>query len=178
MYSLIFEQCTEFMQVKFQALNDYEEMMLTFDVIVLMKAINGLKYQFEGQIYHAQSLHQAKKRFYSLHQGTYITNAKFMGIFQTSVSVIEQYGVVGHGPGVIKAKLIGSGLTLETATSKQIADATKLGRDKYLVVVMLGASDKSIHGKLCEDLENDFTKGNNNFPVSVTYAYNLIVNYK
>jgi hypothetical protein len=29
-----------------------------------------------------------------------------------------------------------------------------------------------------EDLENDFTKGTNNYPVSVTSAYNFVVNYK
>jgi hypothetical protein len=29
-----------------------------------------------------------------------------------------------------------------------------------------------------EDLENDFTKGTNNYPVNATYAYNLVVNYK
>jgi hypothetical protein len=57
------------MQNKLEAINDYEEMMQTFYVISLMKAIKGLTYQVQGQIYHSQSLHQAKKRFYSLHQG-------------------------------------------------------------------------------------------------------------
>jgi hypothetical protein len=165
------------MRAKLEALREYAVMMQTFYFIALMKAIKGLPYQFEGQRYHAHSLHQTKKRFYSLHQGKDITNAKFLETFQSLVSVIEQcVGVVGYDPGVIMANIIGSGLTLETETQKKIAEATKLGCDKY--VAMLRASDTSRYGKLCEDLENDSTKGHNNFPVSVTEVYNLIVDHK
>jgi hypothetical protein len=64
LYSLVFGQCTKFMRAKLEALNDYEEMVHTFDVIALMKAINVLTYQFEGQRYHPKSLHQEKKGFY------------------------------------------------------------------------------------------------------------------
>jgi hypothetical protein len=92
---------------------------------------------------------------------------------------MEHYGGgVGHDPGAIKSELIRSGLALETATTKKIVDTTKLGRDKYLSVAIFGSWDKLRYGKLCEDLGNDFTKGNNNFPVLVTNAYNIIMNYK
>jgi hypothetical protein len=47
LYSLIFGQCIKSMREKLEALNEYEEMMQTFDVIALMKAIKGLTYQFE-----------------------------------------------------------------------------------------------------------------------------------
>jgi hypothetical protein len=65
---------------------------------------------------------------------------------------------------------------LETATTKQIVEAMNLGCYKYLAVEMLGSLDKLRYGKLCEDLENNFTKGSKNFPVSATNAYNLFTN--
>jgi hypothetical protein len=130
-----------------ETLKDYETTKQAFNIIVLIKAINGLTYQTcqpEGQTYHAQSLHRAKKRFYSLRQGKEMTNAKFMETFQTLASVIEYCGDgVGYDPGTIKAKLASSGLALESATTKQITTMTKSGKDKYLTVVMLGASGKS-----------------------------------
>jgi hypothetical protein len=33
------------------------------------------------------------------------------------------------------------------------------------------------YGKLVEDIDNDFTKGSKNYPLTVTSSYNLVVNY-
>jgi hypothetical protein len=64
------------------------------------------------------------------------------------------------------------------ATNKQVEDATGIVKERYLAVAFLRASDKVRFGKLLEDLENNYTKGGNNYPTTVTSAYNLVVNYK
>jgi hypothetical protein len=43
---------------------------------------------------------------------------------------------------------------------------------------MLSAADNSRYSKLNEDMENDYTKGINHYPKTITEAYNLIVNYR
>jgi hypothetical protein len=62
LYTLIYGQCTDFMLEKLESLNDYKTIKQGFDAIKLIKAIKSLTYQFEGQRYHSQVLHQAKKR--------------------------------------------------------------------------------------------------------------------
>jgi hypothetical protein len=43
---------------------------------------------------------------------------------------------------------------------------------------MLSACDASRCNKLSEEIRNDYTKGSNHYPKTVTEAYNLIVNYR
>jgi hypothetical protein len=37
---------------------------------------------------------------------------------------------------------------------------------------------RRVMGRMLEDLEDDFTKGANNYQVGITLAYNLVINYK
>jgi hypothetical protein len=69
-------------------------------------------------------------------------------------------------------------LDAATATTEQKIEASQIARDKHLAVAYIATSDKTRYGKLLEDLENDFSKGTNNYPVNVTSTYNLVVNYK
>jgi hypothetical protein len=107
-----------------------------------------------------------------------MSNAKYLETFQTLVSAIEQYGgAIRHDPGTIKTELSEMNLTPENATEEQIEITTKLVKDKYLAMTMITAAYKSRYTKVCEELENDVTKGTINWPVTVTEAYNLLVNY-
>jgi hypothetical protein len=105
LYSLILGQCTEHMVSKLESLNDFKEIERALDVIKLMKAIKGVSYQFEGQKYEDEALHQAMKRFYLFNQNREMMNAEFLEMFQTLVSVITECGgEIGHNPrGIIRA---------------------------------------------------------------------------
>jgi hypothetical protein len=43
---------------------------------------------------------------------------------------------------------------------------------------ILVRADRSRYGKLIEEIENDYLKGNNDYPETPTEAYNLLVNYR
>jgi hypothetical protein len=60
-----------------------------------MKAITSLSYQIEGQKYHHEDIHQAKKRFYLFNQNKEMTNANFLETLQTLVLVITVRNVGG-----------------------------------------------------------------------------------
>jgi hypothetical protein len=42
----------------------------------------------------------------------------------------------------------------------------------------MSAADKERCGRLIEDLENDYVKGNNNYPSMITDAYSISINYR
>jgi hypothetical protein len=52
----------DFMRAKLESLSDYKAIKQGVYVIKLIKAINSLMYQLEGQKYHNKVLHQDKKR--------------------------------------------------------------------------------------------------------------------
>jgi hypothetical protein len=66
----------------------------------------------------------------------------------------------------------------DTAIPTQKIDATKATKYKCLAVAFMSVADKKIYGKLLEELENDYTRGINNYPTTIPSAYNLLVNYK
>ena len=50
--------------------------------------------------------------------------------------------------------------------------------DIYLSCTFIGASDPKRYDRLVEDLENDYTNGNNNYPTNMVKYYRLINEYK
>jgi hypothetical protein len=50
--------------------------------------------------------------------------------------------------------------------------------EKKVAYGILIRVDRGRFGKLIEEMENDFLKGNDNYPKTPTEAYNLLVNYK
>ena len=108
-----------------------------------------------------------------------MANAQLLEKFNTLALIVEQYGGgLGNDPGLIESKLVDAGIDPSAADGRQSKEALEAAEKRFLVMALLMATDKTRYGKLLEDLENDYTKGHDNYPVTVTGAYNLIVNYK
>jgi hypothetical protein len=179
LYSLILRQCTEYMKSKLESLLDYDVFNDTVDVVALIKAIKGLTYQFESQRYHSQALHKAIRRFYRFYQTKDMSNAMFLENFQTLVTVVEDYGgTIGTDPKGAKAELIKEGINVDNASDASKRKAMETTMNRYLAMAMLTAADVAQYSRLLEYLDNDYTKGNDNYPRTVTESYNLIINYR
>jgi hypothetical protein len=99
-------------------------------------------------------------------------NACFLENFLTSVSLLEQYGgAVVRNEGAIEDEITESGYTI-TVSDNETKTASDTARDKFLV------QDRYRYGTLLDRLENDMTKGMDNYPVNVVQAYTLVVNHK
>jgi len=60
-------------------------------------------------------------------------------------------------------------------------DATKrlkIARDRTLALAFLKRADRCHFGTLWADLENQFSRGNDQYPTNLTAAYSLLVNFK
>jgi hypothetical protein len=176
-YSLVMGQCTESMTAKLEGLEEYNSIQSNVDVIKLIKAIKGITYQ-----YNTMTVFLATKQFYLLYQGRKCTHVQYLRKFQTCVSIVEQYGgSIGQDMGLVKAELEAMGVTstdFAAVSAAQKLEATQVAKDKYLAMAFLSGADERRCGKLLLDLQNDYTKGVNNYPVSVTSAFNLLVHYK
>jgi hypothetical protein len=95
--------------------------------------------------------------------------------FQTLVSMVEDYsGLIGTGPKGANAELIKEGINVDNASDASKRKAMDTAKNRYLSMAMLTAADVARYRRLIEDLDND----NDNYPRTVTEAYNLIINYR
>ena len=68
LYSLVWGQCTEAMRAKVRALPQFGTMSATANSIELLECIKSQAFSYQSQKYKPQSLHEAKRRLYTLQQ--------------------------------------------------------------------------------------------------------------
>jgi hypothetical protein len=66
LYSLVWGQCSDVMQARLEALDDYDAMSEKGDSLALLKAIRAQAYNFQSQKNKANALHDAKRRLLML----------------------------------------------------------------------------------------------------------------
>lgn len=98
--------------------------------------------------------------------------------FDSLVVVIEGFGVsIGEHP-----KLINEELNLLEDNEREdeivVKAATLVARDRVLGMIFLTSGGRNKYGTLMMDLENDETKGFDNYPKSVVDAYDLMIRYR
>ena len=65
-----------------------------------------------------------------------------------------------------------------TLTSDNIDDVNEKEKDMYLVLVLIAHACPIQYKKLQDDLENDFSKGNDLYPKTLVKAYHLLNEFK
>ena len=78
---------------------------------------------------------------------------------------------------VIKEKN-GPSTMLTSLTVLQQKEAEDLAMEQYLGLSLIQQADCRRFGKLSENLENDYTKGMDNYPRNTANAYQLLIDYK
>ena len=53
-----------------------------------------------------------------------------------------------------------------------------MSKNKYLGMALILGACRKRYSKLMTELQNDYTKGNNNYPRNVVKEYNLLEHYK
>ena len=133
-------------------------------MFTLLEAIKTIIYKFEDQKYLPLSLHNAKTNFYNFRQGT-MTNPDYLDKFMNLTKMAESYEGTLHDADVFKIALLASNLrnTPEAYLNEDKWMIIKAAeREIYLSCAFVIASDPKRYGRLVEELENDYTKGNNN----------------
>ena len=98
--------------------------------------------------------------------------------FQDAVDVAERAGgAVGVQEDRIIAELEHIAIDADVPTKEEWTRATQIARDKYLAVLFLLNSDKHQYSTLVTNFSNEFVRGNDTYPTTLTRAYDYIVNY-
>ena len=182
-FSLVWGQCSDYMRAKLKTHPDYEVVASGQDVISLLATIKSLTFQYDAMQYPPEALKNAVMKFYKFFQGRDMTTTHFYERFKNLAQVVEEHGgELGNDKGLINAELaLITGTPYSegaTYTATQMTQARDRARDKYLAVLFLGASDRGRFSEVTTGLHNEFIKGQDNYPKTLTAAYTLLMETK
>ena len=181
LYMITWAQCSNAMQAKIRSVNGFNDFDEDRNFLELIQAIKGVSYKFEAQRYPPLALFEAKLAFYRYQQHRTLSNSDYLERFKALYTIIEHYGgSIGEDPMLVKDEARRDNIlhyASLTINDSEYILRVPLARDRFLAYVFLQGSDKARFGELLVELENQHTYGNDQFPVNLTMAYNLLINY-
>jgi hypothetical protein len=180
-YAIVWGQCSPMMQSKLESLDDYDDKSTDCDCVWLLKEIQGITHKFEGTRNVFISLDDAWCHYYAYHQGPNQSLHEYLKEYQSLVQVLEHYGAAigADGPYLasVKEKLKA---TLPSTLSADELQKRTLAAAKLQAIAMgfLKRADRRRYGGLWSELENNFTRGQDQYPADLTNAYNMLLNYQ
>ena len=167
-YTVIWGQCTEAMQFKLKTVSKFAEKDAACDCVWLLMEIKSVMQQFEGQRFLHLALDEAKTKYYAYKQSYETPLARYLEEIMALVDVIEHYGGdLCSDPGLIA---LAPG---DTPEAKK-----KAARDQTLALSVLQRANDRRYGGLLVELENQYTRKLNQYPVDVTAAYAMLLGYR
>ena len=148
-------------------------------MLALLEAIKTIIYKFEDQNNPPLSLHHAKMKFYALKQGN-LSNPDYLDIFMNLVDMAESYDATLYDQAVFK--IAQDSAAYSTTAEADLSDDKRkmiktIAREIYLSCALVVNSNLKRYGRLIEELEKDYTKGNDNYPCNTVKAYQLLNEY-
>ena len=178
LWALVWGQCSDTIRTRLQALETYDDMHTASNGLQLLIAIKDLMFNIQEQKYVPLSIHLAKRQFFLLSQGRN-TIGEYYDQFKNQTDVLSHIGAaIGDDTAIMKQVLRSRDINVDEATDVQEESAATEGIQWYLALAFLMGSDRSRFGRLLEKLENDFTAGNDNYPKTLTDAYNMLLEWK
>jgi hypothetical protein len=183
LYAVAWGQCSDAMKAKIKTSDKYEEERDANNISWLLKEIRGVTFGFESQRTLALSLQLARQDFYSFKQGSEMSLPTFYQTFKNKVAVLEHYSG-GNTFGQDESLREAIRNTLQsTSNSTEVSEVSdelvaKMARGQALAQSFLCAADKHRYGPLRIELENQFARGNNQYPTDLASAYSLLVGYQ
>ena len=146
----------------------------------LIEAIKTIIYKLKVQKYLPLSLHHPKRNFYALRQGN-LPNPDYLDRFMNLVDMAESYDAKLYDQAMFK---IAQDSTVYSTTAEADLQDDKLKmietttREIYLACAFVINSNLRRYGHLIEELENNYTMGNYNYPHNMVKAYQFLNEYK
>jgi hypothetical protein len=125
-FFVVWGQCTDAMRAKLESKANHVALVERSDGVELLKNIRFVMFNFQSQKYGPLTIHNAKRRFYTMSQDRHATCQAYLDRFNNCVEVIEHSGaLIGIEPGLVDTTMatVSPPITRETATALEMAAA-------------------------------------------------------
>jgi len=178
LFAVIWGQCSMNIVSKLLSLEDLETWKETGRCDELIKGIQQIMMRYDHQKCAYVMLFRQLRYFYGYRQKENQTLHAYYEVFLIMKENISRYGGnFGDQKAVIKSLMEKDNVVYETATDDELKHYAPLAREKFLATAFLLGGRLDTYGNLVTDLENDFLKGHDSFPNSVSESYHLMANY-
>ena len=180
LYSLVIGQCTDLLQTKLKQQTTWSTVETAQDGIALLILIKNVVHRFEDQKFLPLALYHAKLNLYAFRQGN-LSNDEYLRKFNNLVDVAVSYDGQLHDNAIrdfVVSRDHQAGTNFENLTAAQQETVLDKAHELCCATMFLAQADKRRYGKLQEDLENAFTRGNSDYPQNMVQAFKLINEFK
>ena len=177
-YSIVYGQCSYFLQQKLENNAKWANIRDTQSVLDLLELIKILSFKFEDEKYLPLSIHNAKSVYYSFNQGNLSLNdyrEKYMNVVEIATSYDNQLHDEALSKQVCQEQHGHKDLATLTVDEKEAVDEE--AHQKYIACGFLLQANENKYGHVTADLENDYMKGDNNYPKNMPEAYKYLDEY-
>jgi hypothetical protein len=179
-FSLVIGQCTENLKAKLESLTQWQTLKTNKNVISLLEEVKIIVFKFEEQSYSMHSLFKANEAVYLIKQKEDETNNAYYKRFCNTVETAEGFGAC-FGVDEVSISMDPIYMKLSDAEKKK-PDQKQLAQERvrqsYLAYMFIYKLDHTRYASLKKDFQNDYAKGNNNYPETAQDAYNLLSIYR
>ena len=125
-----------------------------------------------------ESLQEAEEGLLGFRQGKNMTNSNYLDKFRSLVEQVEHHGSeIGCTQERMQTQLAITAADPADPTAIEISHAKTVVTEEYLVVLFLRKSDPKRYGSLLSELQNNHTRGTDQYPMTISHAYDMLVNY-
>ena len=108
-----------------------------------------------------------------------LTNNEYYEKFKDLVTNVDRLGItIGVHPQRINTLLTGIAVDPNAPTNAEREQAREVSKDQFLVVMFLLNCNHNWYGNLIRDIENEYTRGTDTYPTSLSATYDYLVNYR
>jgi Reverse transcriptase (RNA-dependent DNA polymerase) len=173
LFTVILLQCSQSVKSKVESTTGYETAKSDHNCQWLITTLKNICHKFEHTENRFVALVNAKAAIFNYRQGQNQTTTDYYESFKELLSVLESYGGRLHDP---------EDAAPDSASVNffelSVDERNTFMRDRYSATLFLRNSDNHRYEQLKSELSNDFSKGRDEYPTTLTDAHQLLLRYK
>lgn len=180
MYTIVLGQCSDPMKAKLEGQEDWEEINTEHNLVKLLKNIKVWMLNQQGSKSPVVAAYSSIIALTRVRQNRHESLMDYRKRFIAASQVLEHIEV---DLGTSLKKIVGKTLqsdgvtTRESATNSQLKAAETKVLNRLLAVAFISGADRARYQEIEADLENQYLKGIDQYPVDVTGAYNRLMEW-
>jgi hypothetical protein len=176
-FALIIGQCSQALRNRMEANERWGRINDASDVMALLQLVQHCMIQRQTRQKPTHTLLDAETQLYAFKQRN-LANNEYYEKFKDQVTNAERLGsdISAHSDRT-EVILEETAADPDLPTDAERAQAQDRAKDQFLAVMFLVNSDHAWYGSLVRDIENEYTRGSDTYPTTLSAAYEYIVNY-
>jgi hypothetical protein len=166
LFAVVKGQCSEALEDRLKSHSGWSAAQQ--DGIELLRLIKTITYTYEERCYPSEALLDVKEEFYSLRQGKFEPLQRYYERFMNQVSVMDEIGVTYVDEAQVKVVAAAN-----NRAGNPDDDDRLEGMNRTLAARFIRGANKKADAYRGE-LRNSYLNGNDDYPTSLTQAYNIM----